>query len=90
MKTFQYYRNYYDLGEEWTSRIDQISRVRVAGPALISVRMIIFIMMTVNIMIILIMMIINQGKVSQTSAFVSQLQNNDHDDDGPDGRNDQS
>ena len=33
---------------------------------------------------------INQGKVSQTSAFVSQLQNNDHDDDGPDGRNDQS
>ena len=57
MKTFQYYRNYYDLGEEWTSRIDQISRVRVAGPALISVRIIIVIMMTVNVMIIPIMMI---------------------------------
>ena len=39
--TFQYYRSYYDLGEEWSSRIDQISRVRVAGPALISVSMII-------------------------------------------------
>ena len=89
MKTFQYYRNYYDLGEEWTSRIDQISRVRVAGPALISVRMIIVVMMTVNVMIILIMMI-NQGQVSQTSSFVSQLQNNDHVHDGPDGKNDQS
>ena len=89
MKTFQYYRNYYDLGEEWTSRIDQISRVRVAGPALISVRMIIVVMMTVNVMIILIMMI-NQGQVSQTSAFISQLQNNDHAHDGPHGKNDQS
>ena len=90
MKTFQYYRNYYDLGEEWTSRIDQISRVRVAGPALISVRMIIVVMMAVNIMIILIIMMINQGQVSQTSAFISQLQNNDRVHDGPDGRNDQS
>lgn len=37
----EYYRNYYDLGEEWTSRIDQISRVRVAGPALISVSLVV-------------------------------------------------
>ena len=86
MKTFQYYRNYYDLGEEWTSRIDQISRVRVAGPALISVKMIIFVMITMNVIIIFIMIMITQGKVSQTSAFISQLQNYDHDHDGPYGK----
>jgi len=37
----EYYRSYYDLGEEWSSRIDQISRVRVAGPALISVSLVV-------------------------------------------------
>lgn len=26
---------YYDLGEEWTTRLQEISRVRVAGPVLI-------------------------------------------------------
>merc|ERR1719239_1750412 len=40
----EYYRSYYDLGEEWSSRIDQISRVRVAGPALISVSLIMMLM----------------------------------------------
>jgi len=39
----EYYRSYYDLGEEWSSRINQISRVRVAGPALISVSLIVLI-----------------------------------------------
>ena len=62
----------------------------MAGPALISVGMIIVVMMAVNIMIILIIMMINQGQVSQTGSFISQLQNNDHVHDGPDGKSDQS
>jgi len=33
----QYYYSQYDLGEEWTSRLDDIARARLAGPLLIGV-----------------------------------------------------
>ena len=61
--TLQYYRSYYDLGEEWSSRIDQISRVRVAGPALISVGLMIKMVMRILRMICMSMIILKMMMV---------------------------